>query len=190
MLFCYTETEGANGDSSKPKVEVEVIIKKPKHHRHHRQRKPRKTLRQHLYHQYSLWLKGVRLARSSRSESGHNELQGGGNSDRSDSKSSDESSQVSTCDSSCEEDASHWDSDSSSSSETDEKSTKPEGDAEVIHSHYLYCYSRSILGRSRQKNTRLEERKASVKDRSLLRLMMNAFSPLRILINPAEVSYF
>ncbi|VUZ40416.1 unnamed protein product, partial [Hymenolepis diminuta] len=92
------ETEGAGGDSSKPKVEVEVIIKKPKHHRHYRHRKPRKTLRQHIYHQYALWLKGIRLARSSRSESGHDELQGGGNSDRSDSKSSDESSQVSICD--------------------------------------------------------------------------------------------
>ncbi|VDN97047.1 unnamed protein product [Rodentolepis nana] len=122
------ETEGANADSSKPKVEVEVIIRGPKHHRHRRQRKVRKTLRQHLHHQYALWLKGIRQARSSRSENGHEEL-GGENSDYSDAKSSDDSSQASTCHSSCKEDGSHWDSTSDVTSEIDEEASNIEGDA-------------------------------------------------------------
>ncbi|VUZ40415.1 unnamed protein product [Hymenolepis diminuta] len=57
----------------------------------------------------------------------------------------------------------------------------------LMKSRSLRGTLRSILGRSRQKNTLPEEKKASVKDQSLLRLMMNAFSPLRILINPAEM---
>nr|CDS34256.2 monocarboxylate transporter [Hymenolepis microstoma] len=147
------ETEGGTADSSKPKVDVEVIIRGPKHHRHRRQRKMQKTLRRHLHHQYALWLKGIRQVRSSRGENGHEEP-GGENSDYSDSKSSDESSQASTCHSSCKEDASHWDSTSDATSETDEKAANIEEDA-VKHSQkntkekYVTGGKKSFSGRSK-----------------------------------------
>lgn len=89
---------------------------KPRHHRHHRKRKPRKTLPQQIHQQYSLWVQSIRRLRNSRRQGNEvdNEIEDDYNLEEDGGDLSDSS--VSTCGSSCKEEASHWESASNSTS--------------------------------------------------------------------------
>lgn len=99
---------------------MKVVVKKPHHYRHHRRQKPRKASSQLLQQLHY------------RGQEGREEIEGGAKSDGSGAADSEESSQASTCDSSCEEGASHWDSRFDTASEIDEPGSENEAHGDKV----------------------------------------------------------
>ncbi|VDL63687.1 unnamed protein product [Hymenolepis diminuta] len=127
-----TIAEGPEGEGELD--ENKESAAKPRHHRYHRGRKSKKlTFKQQIQQQYALWLDSVRLLRRPRRNSevvadgttanAELDVEAGADTGSSDVESN-ASYDVSTCGSSCEEEASHWHSDSEDESVTKENNAE------------------------------------------------------------------
>ncbi|KAL5110853.1 Monocarboxylate transporter 3 [Taenia crassiceps] len=183
------ETEGKRRRDARRKDGV-----KPRHHRHHRRRRTRETLRRQLQKQYAQWVEGIRRLRGSRvrndgemeaavvvlgsdTDAGAELDEMGGESDASDRDSS-----VSTCGSSCEEEASHWD--SASTSDVDEAAAKKRDVDDELHP--LKKASRKQATRGGHRTVALWGRESTVSQREASALDCIVSAPS--LIRPGKYS--
>ncbi|CDS42798.1 Major facilitator superfamily locus tagral substrate transporter [Echinococcus multilocularis] len=175
------ETEGKEKGDMRMEGEV-----KPRHHRHHRRQKHRKTLRQQLQQQYAQWVQGIRRLRDSRGRSDEKkevvgsdanagaDLDGTGG----EGAASSQSSCVSTCSSSCEEDASHWD--SASTSDVDDTATKTMGGDDEMYPLKKRLCKQTICGSLRMPASQGEESGVSQREASTVEWVVSAPSLNRL----------
>ncbi|EUB61997.1 Monocarboxylate transporter [Echinococcus granulosus] len=177
----YPQTEGKEKGDMRMEGEV-----KPRHHRHHRRQKHRKTLRQQLQQQYAQWVQGIRRLRDSRGRSDEKKEVAGSDANAGadldgtggEGAASSQSSCVSTCGSSCEEDASHWD--SASTSDVDDTAAKTmSGDDEMYPLKKRLC-KQTICGSRRMPASQGEESGVSQREASTVEWVVSAPSLNRL----------
>lgn len=118
--------------------ESKESAKKPHHHRHHRRRKPKLSAREQLQPQYALGLNTIRQLLRPRAGDEKCDGLSVGENDAEVDEDFGAASDVSTCRSSCEEEASHWCSESDIASEDGEKNK--ENNQEVRGSDIIFNY--------------------------------------------------